>query len=148
MAPVTRPAFKPLFSSCMDTFPVWVGGGGDRNVIFILRPCPKHWYLQHLCCFVQHTAQGCGGRNVVTSIHACGDHAQKAGIYSDIALLSFLYNTLCEDVEQDTLSQAYISWSASAGSVRLDKVSLAVCAETLPPSRFAHCQPLKIREFL
>ena len=131
--PVTRPAF---FSSCMDIFPVGVGGGGDRNVTFILRPCPKHWYLQHLCCFVQYTAQGCGGRNVVASIHACGDHAQNAGIYSDVALLSFLYNTLCEDVEQDTLSQAYLSWSASAGSVRLDKVSLGVCAKTLPPSRF------------
>ena len=34
------------------------------------RPCPKHGYLQHFCFFVQHTAQGCGARHVVTSIYA------------------------------------------------------------------------------
>ena len=40
------------------------------------RPCPKHWYLQHFRFFVQHTAQGCGARHVVISIHAFGDHVQ------------------------------------------------------------------------
>ena len=63
--------------------------------------------LQHFCFFVQHTAQGCGARHVVTRIHAFGDHAQNTGIYS---IFASLYNILRKDVEQDTLSQASMLW--------------------------------------
>ena len=106
-APVTCPAFKPILFSFQDMFFVFGWVGGEKNVIFIqvLHPCPKHWYLKRCCLFVQHTAQGCGARHVVTSIHArnCSDHAQNVGLYRAFACL---YDILCKDVEQNTLSQA------------------------------------------
>ena len=94
-------AFEDFFRCCS------AGGMGGIRTSFILRPCPKHCYLQcfgllvHLakdveqhtlsqasmplasmpkCVFVQHTAQGCGTRKAVTSVHAFGDHSQSTGI--------------------------------------------------------------------
>ena len=37
-----------------------------------LRRCPKNWHLPRFRLFVQHTAQGCGTRKAVTSVHAFG----------------------------------------------------------------------------
>ena len=45
------------------------------------------------CFFVQHTAQVCGARQVVTSIYAFGDHAQNTGIHS---VFASLYSILCK----------------------------------------------------
>ena len=73
-------------------------GWGDKNVMHIAR---------RFRLFVQHTAQGCGTRHVVTSlvasVHAFRDHAQNTGIYS---VSDSLYNMLRKDVEQGKLSQA------------------------------------------
>ena len=44
-----------------------------------------------------------GGEDCIVHVTAVGDHAQTTGIYS---IFSSLYNILCKDVEQDTLSQA------------------------------------------
>ena len=44
-------------------------------------------YIPRFCLFVQHTAQGCGTRKAVTSVHAFGDEAQHTGIYSIFASL-------------------------------------------------------------
>ena len=68
-----------------------------------LRRCTKHWYLPRFRFFAQHTVQGCGTGHVVTSVHANCDDAQNTGI---CRVFASLYNTLCKDVEQDTLSQA------------------------------------------
>ena len=68
-----------------------------------LRRCTKHWYLPRFRFFVQHTVQGCGTGHVVTSVHANCDDAQNTG---SCRVFASLYNTLCKDVEQDTLSQA------------------------------------------
>ena len=77
-----------VLSSTLSGFPDFLGVGGIRTS-FILRPCPKHytgiysvvcpkhWYLQRFRLFVQHTAQGCGTRKSVTSVHAFRDHAQN-----------------------------------------------------------------------
>ena len=60
-------------------------------------------YLQRCRQCVQHTAQGCGTRHVVTSVHAFCDHAQNTGTYS---IFATLYNRLHKDVEQEKHSQA------------------------------------------
>ena len=94
----TRPWVKVYFLGFICGF----RGGGIRTS-FILRLCPRPWHLQRFHPFVQHTAQGCGTRHIVASVHAFGDHAQNTGIYS---VFITLYNILRKDVEQDTLSQA------------------------------------------
>ena len=63
-----------------------VGVGGGIRTSFILRPCPKRWYLQRFCLFVQHTAQGCGTRKSVTSVYLARKdpkHAAPKGNASD-----------------------------------------------------------------
>ena len=88
------------------------GGGGGIRTSFILRPCPKHWYLQRFRLFVQHTAGGYATRQFVTSVHVFRDHAQhwylqlflpKTQVF---AAFSPLYNILHKDVEQENRSQA------------------------------------------
>ena len=96
------------------------------------RPCPKHWYLQQFCFFVQHTAQGCKARHVVTSIHAFGDHAKHWHLQR---FCLFVQHTV-QVVEQDDCHKRIKPWPASAGSVRPDKISFGVCTKTLPPPGF------------
>ena len=80
------------------------GGGGEMRIAFMLLPLatmPKTLEFTAFLFFLQHTAQGCGARHVVTGIHAFGDHVQNTGIYS---IFASLYNIPRKDVEQDTLS--------------------------------------------
>ena len=67
------------------------GGGGGRIITFMSLPLAIMLktlvFTAFYCFFVQHTAQGCGAREVVTSIHAFGDHVQNTGIYSVFASL-------------------------------------------------------------
>ena len=79
-----------------------VGEWGGIRTSFILRPCPKHRYLQRLRLFVQQM-QGCGTRKSVTGVHAFCDHAQNIGIYSHFASL---HNMLRKDVEQEVGTEA------------------------------------------
>ena len=88
----------------MACFRLWGGGGGEGGIrtSFILLPT-NLGYLLRFRLFVQHTAQGCGTRHVVTSVHANFEDAQNTGIYRDFASL---YDIPRNNAEQDTLSQA------------------------------------------
>ena len=58
----------------------WVEG---RIITFMSLPLaimPKTLGFTAFLLFVQHTAQGCGAKQVVTSIYAFGEHAQNTGI--------------------------------------------------------------------
>ena len=74
-------------------------GWGIRTS-FILRPCPKHWYLQCFRLFVQHTVQRMWNK---TRCHKRPDHAHNTSMCS---VLASLRNILHKDVEQGKLSQA------------------------------------------
>ena len=82
----------------------------SKTLVFTAFLCPKHWYLQRFRLFVQHTAQGCGTGQSVTSVHAFHDHAQTTAIYSVLCPKhSYLQrcrlfgNVLRKDVEQEKL---------------------------------------------
>ena len=93
------------FRQSMACFRLWGGGvgGGVKNVIHIACMPKKHWYLPRFRLFVQHTAQGCGTRHVLTRVHANFDDAQNTGIYR---VFASLYDIPRNNAEQDTLSQA------------------------------------------
>ena len=93
---------REVFGIFGNLWPVSGFGGGIRTS-FILLPCTKLWYLPRFRLFVQHTAQGCGTRHAVTSVHANCDDAQNTGIYH---VFASLYDMPHNNAEQDTLSQA------------------------------------------
>ena len=111
------------------------GGEGDKNVVHILLPCTTLWYLPRFRLFVQHTAQVCGTRHVVTcQFRRCPKHwylprfclvvrhtAQQCGAGHVVTsahancddaqntgifhVFASLYNTLRKDVEEEKPSQ-------------------------------------------
>ena len=80
--------FCPVFPALFLLFGFGEGGGGEGGIrtSFILRPCTKHCNSLRFRLFVQHTAQGCGARRVVASVHAFRDDAQNTAIYRAFCL--------------------------------------------------------------
>ena len=131
-------------------FPCWLWGGGEWGggvrTSFVLRPCTKHWYLPRFRFFVQHTVQECGTGHVVTSVHASCDDAQNTGIYR---VFASLYNTLCKNVEQDTLSQASMPVATMHRTLVFTAFSLLCtthCARIWNRTR-CHQRPCQLRRF-
>ena len=121
-APATRPALKSIVQVSVFFLFEW---RGDKSVIFMLRPCPKHRYLQSfvplyniLCKYVeqdtlsQETMPVATMRKtlVLTALllmpSLCWIAACARSCMNLPSFLPFCTIILCKDVEQGALSQA------------------------------------------
>ena len=103
--------FKPGERFFQVLFGWEMGELGGLGTSFILWPCTRNWSLLCFRLFVQHTAQGCGTRHVVTSVHAFGDQARNTGMGT---VFASLYDILHKDMEQGKLSQASMPLATTA----------------------------------